>query len=54
VVHAPLPKDDPVRRNPNITLGEESPGSLVVEIPWDKQREERTSVDENALHRSFS
>jgi hypothetical protein len=35
-------------------LGEERPGSLAVEIPSDKHREEGTSVDEDALHRTFS
>jgi hypothetical protein len=28
--------------------------SLVVEILWDKHREEGASVDEDALHRTFS
>jgi hypothetical protein len=35
-------------------LGEERPGSLVVEILWDKNREESTGVDEDGLHRTLS
>ena len=33
VVHAPLPKDDPVRRNPNITRAQELLGGWAPKVP---------------------
>jgi hypothetical protein len=50
--------DNHARRNqlPSLfaCLGEERPGSCVVEIFWDQHREEGTGVDEDASHRAFS
>jgi len=50
--------DNHVRRDelPSLLacLGEDHSSSLVVEILCDKHREEGASVDEDALHRTFS
>jgi nucleoside-diphosphate-sugar epimerase len=34
VVHAPLPKDDPIRRNPNITRAQELLGGCAKAFRW--------------------
>jgi UDP-glucuronate decarboxylase len=36
VVHAPLPKDDPVRRNPNIARAQELLGGWAPKVPLEQ------------------
>jgi UDP-glucuronate decarboxylase len=36
VVHAPLPKDDPVRRNPNIARAQELLGGWGPKVPLEQ------------------
>jgi UDP-glucuronate decarboxylase len=36
VVHAPLPKDDPVRRNPNIARAQELLGGWAPNVPLEQ------------------
>jgi UDP-glucuronate decarboxylase len=36
VVHAPLPKDDPVRRMPDITLAQKLLGGWTPQVPLER------------------
>ena len=36
IVHAPLPKDDPVRRNPDITLAQKLLGGWTPQAPLER------------------
>ena len=37
--YAPLPKDDPVRRNPDIALAQKLPGGWTPQVPLERGRE---------------
>jgi nucleoside-diphosphate-sugar epimerase len=39
IVHAPLPKDDPVRRNPDIALAQKLLGGWTPQVPLERGRE---------------
>jgi len=51
VVNAPLPKDDPVRRNPNIARAQELLGGWAPKVPLEDGLGRRWSVSAGGKNR---